>query len=313
MAETKYTLSRDAAYSLPVSAVDKLLASADPAAAMIYLYLTRYGSFSEENGPKIGLTPALVRRGMDTLRRLELIAPSSPGVKSEEKLPPPQEIPDYTAEEISRRSQADGDFSRLVGEAQRLLGHILSTSELKILFGIYDYLALPTEVIALLIHHCIEYSRERFGPGRMPSMRSIEKTAYIWANREITSFDRAEEYLRELSRRKSLTEKVKAALQIRGRELSATEQKYVDSWLDMGFSPEALAIAYDRTVVQTGSLQWKYMNSIVSSWHSKGLHTPQEIEKGDGRPAPVGKKTAEPVSTPSGSDLERMEKLLGLK
>ena len=45
----------------------------------------------------------------------------------------------------------------------------------------------------------------------------------------------------------------------------------------LGFSAGARELAYDRTVLKTGRLQWKYMDSIVRSWHGKGLHTPEEI------------------------------------
>jgi hypothetical protein len=76
-------------------------------------------------------------------------------------------------------------------------------------------------------------------------------------------------------------------LQINGRALTQTEQKYIESWLDMGFGPDALEIAYDKTVVKTGRLQWKYMDSIVNSWHGKNLHTRRKSPPATtGRPPP---------------------------
>ena len=74
---------------------------------------------------------------------------------------------------------------------------------------------------------------------------------------------------------------------IRGRALTPTESKYVASWLDMGFDNEAILIAYDRTVTNTGSLKWSYMNKILLSWHEKGIHTEAEILEKDSRPAPA--------------------------
>ncbi|MCC8357708.1 MAG: DnaD domain protein, partial [Oscillospiraceae bacterium] len=83
------------------------------------------------------------------------------------------------------------------------------------------------------------------------------------------------------------------ALGIQGRRLSPTERKYIDDWITLGFGPEALALAADRTVTNTGDLKWKYMNSIVHSWHQKGLHTVEEIEKGDRKPA--ARRTTDPA------------------
>jgi hypothetical protein len=49
---------------------------------------------------------------------------------------------------------------------------------MKLLFGMYDYLALPPEVILELLNFCVDRSREKYGPGRLPSMRAVEKEAY---------------------------------------------------------------------------------------------------------------------------------------
>ena len=57
--------------------------------------------------------------------------------------------------------------------------------------------------------------------------------------------------------------------------------KYISSWVEMGFDDDAIALAYERTVRKKGSLVWPYMNSILKSWHQKGLHTLQQIKEGD--------------------------------
>ena len=74
---------------------------------------------------------------------------------------------------------------------------------------------------------------------------------------------------------------------IRGRALTPTESKYIVSWFDMGFDNEAILIAYDRTVTNTGSLKWSYMNKILLSWHEKGIHTEADILEKDSRPTPA--------------------------
>ena len=56
-------------------------------------------------------------------------------------------------------------------------------------------------------------------------------------------------------------------------------------------------MAYDRTVTQTGALKWPYMNKIIQSWHSKGLHTPEEIREKDTLPS-----RKQPAAQPSRTD-----------
>ena len=75
-------------------------------------------------------------------------------------------------------------------------------------------------VIFLLVNHCVEDAHDRLGPGRLPSMRSIEKEAYVWYNREILTLERAEDYLAREKRRRGELADMKRLLQIRDRSFS---------------------------------------------------------------------------------------------
>jgi len=316
------------ALALSVADVDKLLAMADGVCALLYIYLLRSGGSCDpaQAARALRCTEAEIQDAAQRLRAMDISA-FSPVLQSRESstharpLPPPDETPEYTSEELARRSSSDPAFSGLVAETQRVLGKLLSGAELRILFGLYDRLGLQPEVILLLINHCAERSRKRYGDGRNPSLRSIEKEAYIWADREILTLEQAEAHLATLARREALSGQLCRVLGLRGREPSPSERRYMDSWLGMGFSPEALAIAYDRTILGTGRLSWRYMDSIVRSWHGKGLHTPEEIEAGDVRasgapPAsrsgavPAHKTPPAPDTTGPGDDLARLERLL---
>ena len=74
-------------------------------------------------------------------------------------------------------------------------------------------------------------------------------------------------------------------LQIRGRSLTAGEEKYARSWLDMGLDDEAIAMAYERTCLNTGGLSWAYMHKILLRWQQAGYHTAADIRDGDKKPA----------------------------
>ena len=69
------------------------------------------------------------------------------------------------------------------------------------------------------------------------------------------------------------------------RAPSPTEERYLLSWAEMGFPVESVELAYDKTMVKCKELRWGYLNKILLNWHQKGLHTLQEIEAGDRRPA----------------------------
>ncbi len=271
---------------IPVSVADKLIAAHDGNVALLYIWMCRCGSFNAERAAReLCLTLSEVNSAYEKLCRLELFEGKT---TVREPLPlPAEELPQYTSEDIIRRSETDSGFRAVLNEAQRKLGRVLSTSDIKTLFGIYDFLALPPDVIFMLLTYCIDSFKAKYGSGRLPSMRSIEKEAYSWANKEILTLELAEEYIKNAAERRSKLGEVKSALGITGRQLTATEAKYVNSWLDMGFDCDTLAVAYDRTVTNTGALKWGYMNKIVTSWHEKGLHSIEDVEQNDTRPSAV--------------------------
>lgn len=305
-----YTLS-NINLSVPAPHADKLLAMGDGTCALLYLYALRgSGGFATESAARdLKRTPAEIDRAAEKLAQNGLL--SNSGNLEVSKLPlPAEELPQYQAEDIASAAKRDPGFSAVVDETQKILGKTLSRTDVETLFGIYDHLGLPPEVIILLVNHCLENTRERMGPGKLPSMRTMEKEAYAWFNREILTLEQAEAYLTEKRRRDGLMGEIKAVLQINERNLSASERGYVESWLDMGFDSEAIALAYDKTVIKTGSRQWKYMNAVLKSWHSKGLHTVDEINRGDRRDAPNQPAQPQPCS---GDDLEKLKKLLNRK
>jgi DNA replication protein DnaD len=203
------------------------------------------------------------------------------GVREQTSKEPFREPHQYTESEVKSELKANPAFSVVVDETQRRLGKILSPDDLLRLLGIYDSLRLPPEVILQLITHCIIQSSIT-GDGRAPSMRYIEKAAFKWEREGIFTLEKAEEYLKEFEARKSVQGEIKKILQIRDREFSATEKHFVDGWIDMGFQNEAIAIAYDRAVVKTGKLSIPYMDGIMKNWHSKGIHTAEQVMEKDG-------------------------------
>lgn len=305
MDDVKLKLNRPALLAVPLRDAEALLEAGDGDGALLYLYLVKEGGVLDMDraAHALRLSTRAVQGIALRLERLGLLDTRGPETE------PRQELPEYRAADVVRRSQSDPAFQDLVKETQQALGRVLSSTDLKKLFGIYDDLSLPPEVIMLLIHHCKEEHEERYGATKHLGFAIIEKEAYAWFNREIMTYEQAESYLAELDRRKSLAGEIQRAMGIRNRELSATERRYIMDWIDLGYGPEALALAADRTVTNTGELKWRYMNSIVRSWHGKGLHTVEEIEKGDRKSPGRTRQGDIAASAPDAGELERMKKL----
>ena len=304
----EYYLSNPPCLSIPVSDADKLLGCSNLLCMKLYLYLLRAGkSVTQERAAQdLEVAPIELKKAAKELKSMGLMSTAGKG-----KLPPEQKIPEYEKAYIVKRSMEDASFEALQLETANVLGHTLSAQELNTLFGIYDHLGLPPEVICILLNACKEEVQEKYGPGRLPTMRQIEQQAYIWAREEIMTLDLADAYLNRRRERKDVLVQLKRMMGIWDRALTRSEVNYLNAWLDKGFGMDAIAIAFDRTVTQTNGLKWPYMNRIVQNWHEKGLHTPEEIELGDkplSKPNPKPTKTS--IAPPSGGEKERLMKLL---
>lgn len=254
----------------------KLLGAASPEAALLYLYVQAGNDPSLAEGA-LSLSAGRVSCAAATLRQLGLWPEERPIRVA------PGERPDYTERDVLSAMDSDNSFRALYGEVQRQLGRSLNTEELKILLGFVRYLNLPAEVIQMLICYCKERARKR-GSSRNPSLRTIEKEAYAWAERGIDSIEEASAFIQAQNVRASRLAQLMQALQIRGRNLTPAEERYAQSWLEMGFDNETVSMAYERTCLNTGGLNWAYMNKILQRWHEAGLHTAQAIRAGDKKP-----------------------------
>jgi len=258
---------------------DKLIRAHDGDVALLCIYYLRSGSRDiEKAAAELCRTMGEIRAADEKLMRLGIL-----DGKETETVPrePARELPQYTAKDISQRSREDENFSLIVSEAERVLGRKLNSNDLKVLFGVYDYLALPVEVILVMLNYLAEVYYAKYGDSRRPSANAIEKEAYSWAHREIFTLDQADEYIAFMQTRSRELDSIRRMLNIHDRGFSATERKDVASWLDMGFTEESIAIAYDRTIIKTGTLRWNYMRKIILNWHEHGLHSAKDIEEKD--------------------------------
>ncbi len=252
---------------------EKLLAAANPDGALLYLYL-KCGNSMDSAAQDLHMSETRLQCAGATLRQM--------GLYREEKIPVVMgERPRYTEEDVLG-AQQDMDFISLRRELERILGKTLTTEELKILLGMIRYLGMPAEVIFMLVCYCRERAKQK-GRLRLPTLHSIEKQAYAWAEHGIDTVEEAAAFIQKQNVQDTKLEKLKVILQIRGRSLTQAEAKYANAWLEMGFAEDALALAYERTCLNTGGLSWAYMNKILQRWHEAGHHSAQQVKQGEKR------------------------------
>lgn len=266
---------------LPAQQADRLIGRGDGDAALLYLCLLRAdrGVTAQELQRKLKWSQLRLHAAETALQELGLI-----DRPPEKPLPEPaQERPVYTADDLTDLLTGDAGFRMLVPQTEEKLGKRLKTADLQILAGLYDDLGLPADVIYLLVCHCVTRSEERYGPGRRPTLRQIEKEGYHWAQRGLFDQESASRYLRDWNVRRSAMSRYMQVLGLGDRRPVESEERYITDWMDKGFPPETVALAYDKTVFYKKELNWRYLNGILRRWHENGWHTEEEVRQSDSR------------------------------
>lgn len=266
---------------LPAQQADRLISRGDGDAALLYLCLLRAdrGVTAQELQRRLKWSQLRLHAAETALQELGLI-----DRPPEQKPPEPaQERPVYTADDLTDLLTGDAGFRMLVPQTEEKLGKRLKTADLQILAGLYDDLGLPADVIYLLVCHCVARSEERYGPGRRPTLRQIEKEGYHWAQRGLFDQESASRYLRDWNVRRSAMSRYMQVLGLGDRRPVESEERYITDWMDKGFPPETVALAYDKTVFYKKELNWRYLNGILRRWHENGWHTEEEVRQSDSR------------------------------
>ena len=186
-----------------------------------------------------------------------------------------RERPDEVAEEDRRvvahtiRSES---LANLLDACATLLNKpTLNDMEIKIITGLYSQYGISEEYIYTLL------SDIAARPSR-PTVKKLESEAIRHIGDGIDTVEALSEFFR---RRDSVSESertVRRVLQI-GRPLSPSEKKYAERWImSYGYGEEILLFAYDCATASTHNPSLKYLDAILSDWHSAGIKTTSEAE-----------------------------------
>jgi len=132
-----------------------------------------------------------------------------------------QSKPTYHPKELDIYINNNSEISHLYKITEEKLGKPLSSNDASTLFGFYDWLRLPVEVIILMLEYCVSIEKR--------NMRYIEKVAIDWADRGIDDAHKAEAHLKQLESKNNYLSLIKSSFGIINRDLVPTEKKYIDN------------------------------------------------------------------------------------
>ncbi len=180
------------------------------------------------------------------------------------------QLPNYTSNELADLLERRASVRMLVDEAQKTFGKIFNTGEINILVGLTDYLGLSEESVILLLAHC-----KRIGKN---TMRAVEKYAFRLSDQGITDAHALEEEFLRSEAMYSFEGQVRSLFGMKSRALTTKEGKMLAAWMDFGYGPDVVKLAYELTVAATNEPSVAYANAILERWHAEGLSDLAAIE-----------------------------------
>lgn len=281
--------------SMSAQAIRRIVEAGDGDAALLYLALLEWNEYGKAQRAlhwgEERLTAAHRR-----LAQLELVsAESAPAPAKSE---PAEELPNYSRKDIADAMEREPEFCGLYREVERLLGRPLNDADLTSLYAVYDGLALPAEVILLLVTYMIHAARQSGKAGATPRMSQIKSEAFRWKRRGLDTAEAAESYLRLQQQINSREwEILSAAGVVEFRRAVADERKFIANWVEQGFGKDLIDLACQRTIYSKGKMNWPYANKILLSWHQAGWRTAEQVKAEDKPPrraaAPAAKRGQE--------------------
>ena len=129
--------------------LDKLIAVGDGDAALLYLYILRHGSEDGRTAARaLHLSAERYERAAFTLNNL-----SAPVAETKNTEKSENAAPQYTAAELRRARNEDGEFSAVCDAAENAFGRALTEGMLRSLLTAYDHLGLDGGAIIALLSY----------------------------------------------------------------------------------------------------------------------------------------------------------------
>lgn len=302
-------------FAVPASVVDKYIKIAGENSLKLLLYLLRHGgkTFSEdklrgdlgfhesgelEDAALFWIQRGIIRYESDGENR----ALFSDKEEAEQPAPSealPESVPQKAAVkekikpavissgDIAERIKSDSEIRMFFSEAERLYAKPLKSRESNMLIALTDHYGLNVGAALMLLQYCFKIGKT--------SPEYILSCAQNWADEGIDTVDAANEKILALERNNSVSEKLRAAMELKSK-LTAKMKEFIRVWTDeWGFSEEMIMLCYEKTVNAKNEFKFEYANKILENWKDAGIYTKEAANAADlarKKPVKTGAGTA---------------------
>lgn len=201
--------------------------------------------------------------------------------------------------EILVRIEESPEIGKLFAEAQKILGKTIGYDGQCTLLLIHDHFGLPVEVIFTLIGYCVSVNKINYS--------YIEAVGKDWGEREIDTFEKAQQQVASLTRVNLFWKRFCAMTGITNPRPTLTQTAYISRWLDeFKFSDDMISLAYEEMANHTQRFSIGYINKVLTNWFTKGLRSPADVAREQQEHAAAKSRTA--AGTTASYDIDEFER-----
>ena len=177
-----------------------------------------------------------------------------------------------TGEQISARCKENPEILNMFSDIEKMLGKTLGYDSRSILLMMHDHYGLPIEVIYMLVDYCKSVGKSGFS--------YISKVGKSWGEMEIDTIEKADEQIKILNSCNKLWNDFAEMAGIQNPRPSSSQSAYLRTWsVELKFNVEMIYLAYEEMLNHTSRISFPYMNKILMNWKSKGIKTPDDVER----------------------------------
>lgn len=203
-----------------------------------------------------------------------VVAQTAPSAAEKE---PPKQLAEIEAskpsgEQIAARCKEDPEILAMFSDIEKMLGKTLGNDSRSILLMMHDHYGLPIEVIYMLVDYCKSVGKSGFS--------YISKVGKTWGENEVDTIEKADEQIKILNSCNKLWRDFAEMAGIQNPRPSSSQSAYLRTWsVELKFNVEMIYLAYEEMLNHSSKISFPYMNKILMNWSSKGIKTPDDIER----------------------------------
>jgi DnaD/phage-associated family protein len=198
---------------------------------------------------------------------------SSEAVPVQKKAEPaPDHKTNLSGQEIAAIMADSQDIRELFQIVESILGP-LKHGQMNSIIWMYNHLGLKKEVISTLLTYCKEIDKA--------NTAYIEKIATSWADNDINTLNAATNETQKMLASRDFVNRVARAFEM-SCPPTTKQKEFIEQWRVAGFSMQLIRHAYEINIERINKLNFKYINTILTSWKDDGYKTIEDVEKGEG-------------------------------